>query len=220
MMLSHEHEEIMEAIWCAGEMNNPSLDAVKKRCIIDFTDVDLAELEEKGLIVPSDDNILLSGEGDTMARAIMRRHRLAEVLVSTILELKNSAMEKVACEVEHSLVPEVEEAICTLLGHPEICPDGKRIPRGKCCRKKLKVVGQVVTSLSELKPSESGKIAYIKPGTHSNLHQLISFGLQPGIVVTVHRASPTFCIKFENTELALDGEIADNIYVWKVENNS
>ncbi len=103
-------------------------------------------------------------------------------------------------------------------------PTVRRNPRAQTCPiptgGSATLPGQVVTSLSELKPSESGKIAYIKPGTHSNLHQLISFGLQPGIVVTVHRASPTFCIKFENTELALDGEIADNIYVWKVENNS
>ena len=219
-MLSDEQEEIMEAIWCAGETNSSSLDAVKKRCVVDFSDADLKELEEKGLIIPSDDKVFLSSEGKILASAIMRRHRLAEVLVSSTLQLTNSAMEKVACEVEHRLVPEVEEAICTLLGHPEMCPDGKRIPRGKCCRKKLKVVGQVVTSLSSLKPSEKGKIAYIKPGSHSNLHQLISFGLQPGIVVTVHRTSPTFCIKFENTELALDREIVDNIYVWKINNNS
>ena len=219
-MLNHEQEEIMEAIWCAGEINNASIEAVRNRCTIEFSDADLEVLEEKGLIIRSDDKVLLSSEGQGLASAIMRRHRLAEVLVSTILQLKNSAMEEVACEVEHSLVPEVEEAICTLLGHPEICPDGKRIPKGKCCMKKLKVVGQVVTSLRDLKPSESGRIAYIKPGSHSNLHQLISFGLQPGIEVTVHRTSPTFCIKFENTELALDTQIVENIYVWKNENNT
>jgi hypothetical protein len=47
------------------------------------------------------------------------------------------------------------------------------------------------------------------------LHQLIALGLNPGVQVTVHRASPAFIIKFENTELALDKEIAKNIYVWK-----
>jgi DtxR family Mn-dependent transcriptional regulator len=73
-----------------------------------------------------------------------------------------------------------------------------------------------VVSLSELKPSESGKITYIKPGSHSNLHQLMSFGLQPGVVVTVHRVNPAFCIKYENTELAIDEEIAGNIFVWKI----
>ena len=88
-------------------------------------------------------------------------------------------MEEVACKVEHSLDPEVEESISTLLGHPEICLDGKPIPKGRCCRKNLKTVGNTVVSLAELKPGERGKITYIKPGSHSNLHQLISMGLHP-----------------------------------------
>ena len=41
--------------------------------------------------------------------------------------------------------------------------------------------------------------------------------LQPGVVVTVHRVNPAFCIKFENTGLVLDEEIARNIFVWKVD---
>ncbi len=215
-MLNEKQEEIMEAIWCAGENKNYAIGDIKKRCIVDFTEDDLSELEEMGLIVAHADKILFSNEGKPIAEAIMRRHRLAEVLVASILKLKNAAMEEVACKVEHCLEPEVEESICTLLGHPEICPDGKPIPRGRCCRKKLRMVGNTVVGLSELKPGESGKITYIKPGSHSNLHQLMSFGLQPGVVVTVHRSNPAFCIKFENTELAIDEEIANNIFVWKI----
>ena len=215
-MLTEKQEEIVEAIWCAGENKNYSTDAVKKRCVVDFTEADLAELEQKGMIVLTAGKILFSSDGKPLAETIIRRHRLAEVLVSSILRLKNSAMEEVACKVEHCLEPEVEESICTLLGHPEVCPDGKPIPGGSCCRKMLKVVDNTVVSLTELKASDRGKITYIKPGSHSNLHQLISMGLQPGVVVTVHRVNPAFCIKFENTELALDEEIARNIFVWKV----
>lgn len=216
-MLTEKQEEIMEAIWCAGENANYAMDAIKKRCIVDFTEEDLSELEDQDLIVRGADKITFSSAGKLLAEAVMRRHRLAEVLVSSILKLKNSAMEEVACKVEHSLAPEVEESICTLLGHPDICPDGKPIPRGRCCKKQLRVVNNTVISLSELKPGESGKITYIKPDSHSNLHQLMSMGLQPGIAVTVHRTNPAFCIKFENTELALDEVIARNIFVWKID---
>jgi len=48
----------------------------------------------------------------------------------------------------------------------------------------------------------------------------MSMGLQPGITVTVHRTNPAFCIKFENTELALDEEIARNIFVWKIDSKN
>ncbi len=219
-MLSEKQEEIMEAIWCAGENKAYSVDAIKKKCIIDFSEDDLLELEKNGLIVANGNKILFTSEGKPLAEAIMRRHRLAEVLVSSILKLKSADMEEVACKVEHSLVAEVEESICTLLGHPGICPDGKLIPKGKCCEKRLRVVNNTVISLDKLKPSEKGKITYIKPGSHSNLHHLISIGLQPGVVVTVHRINPAFCIKFENTELAMDREVAKNIFVWKIEGNN
>ncbi len=218
-MLNEQQEEIMEAIWCAAENNTYSLEAVKKKCIVDFTDQELEALENQELIVRNAGKIMFSSEGTRFAKAIIRRHRLAEVLVSSILRLKDSAMEEVACKVEHSLVSEVEESICTLLGHPGICPDGKPIPRGKCCQEGLKEISNIVVSLIELNPSEKGKITYIKPGSHSNLHRLMSLGVQPGIIVTVHRTSPAFCIKFENTELALDDEIAKNIFVWKLKDN-
>jgi len=216
-MLTEKQEEIMEAIWCAGENKKYTIDAIRSRSIVDFVEADLIELEEQGLIARNGDRIMFSSAGKLLAEAIMRRHRLAEVLVSSILRLKDSAMEEVACKVEHSLDPEVEESICTLLGHPEVCPDGKPIPKGRCCKKRLRLMDNTVVSLKELKPSERGKITYIKPGSHSNLHQLISMGLQPGIIVTVHRKIPVFCIKFQNTELALDEEIAKNIFVWKID---
>ncbi|MCK5009729.1 MAG: hypothetical protein KAS98_04535, partial [Deltaproteobacteria bacterium] len=106
-MLSERHEEIMEAIWSAGENKNYSIDAIRKRCIADFTDADIAELEKQGLILRNADKILFSSEGKILAERIMRRHRLGEVLVSSILKLKNSEMEEIACKIEHALLPEV-----------------------------------------------------------------------------------------------------------------
>lgn len=215
-MLNEKLEEIMEAIWCAAENKSYSIDSIRKNCSIDFLENDLTDLENLGMIMIKDNNILFSKSGNSAAQEIIRRHRLAEVLVSSILKLKDAAMEEVACKVEHSLVPEVEDSICTLLGHPEICPDGKPIPKGRCCQRNLKEVSNVVVRLTDIRPGKKGKITYIKPGSHSNMHQLLSIGLRPGTIVTVHRASPAFCIKFENTELALDEEIAKNIFVWEI----
>ena len=215
-MLPEKMDEILEAIWGAGEVNQFSIEAVRNRCAVPFSQEDLGQLESEGLIVCSQDKVLFTSEGKKVAQGIIRRHRLAEVLVSSILKLKDARMEEVACKVEHSLIAEVEESICTLLGHPEICPDGKPIPKGKCCKKGLKEVSNTVVSLNELRPSEKGRITYIKPGNHSIFHQLMAMGLQPGIEVAVHRTTPAFCIKFENTELALDEEIVKNIFVWKI----
>ena len=215
-MLNEKQEEILESIWSVGDRQNNTIEAVKKRSTVDFTEADLDELERQELITRDKENINLANKGKAIAEIIIRRHRLAEILVSSILKLKQSDMEDIACKVEHSLLPEVEESICTLLGHPEFCPDGKRIPRGRCCSGKRRVIDSSIVSLRELAPGESGKITYIKPDKHSSFHQLISFGLHPGVIVTVHRNNPAFCIKFENTELALDERVVENIYVWKL----
>ena len=215
--MNERFDEILEAVWTTAENNIFSITEIRKRCEVDFTDQDLAELEKQDLIVRNSDKILFSSKGKEEASNIIRRHRLAEVLMTSILKLKSDEMERIACKVEHYLLPEVEESICTLLGHPELCPDGKPIPKGRCCHCGLKQVNTSVVSLTELKPGEKGTITYIKPGSHSNLHQLISFGLNPGVVVHVHRKNPAFCIKFENTELAIDEEIASNIFVWKIQ---
>lgn len=216
-MLSDKLVEIMEAIWCASEKNLNTRGAIRENCTVVFDETDMNELEQRGLITKSDDAIVFTENGKTEAEGIMRRHRLAEVLVSSILKLKKAEMEAVACQVEHALLPEVEASICTLLGHPELCPDGRPIPRGACCRKLQKTVSTTVVSLAELGAGESGRITYIKPENHANLHQLLSFGLQPGVTVTVHRKTPALCIMFENTELALDQDIARNIFVWKAQ---
>lgn len=213
--ITETHEEILESLWKAGENGEHHLTNVKAFCAVDFSDDDLAVLVSNRLITRDGDRLLLTDEGRAKAEKIVRRHRIAEVLVISILKHKSGEMERIACEVEHNLQPEVEEAICTLLGHPEFCPDGKPIPRGACCKKRTRDVSQAVVSLDKLNPGESGKVTYIKPASHSILEQLISFGLSPGVIVTMTQNKPVYCVKFEQTELALDREVVRNIFVWK-----
>ncbi len=214
-MITERHEEILEAIWVAREKKKSWIEAIRDNCTIQFSATEINQLAQNKLISITDDGLYFTHEGEKKSEVIIRRHRLAEVLVTSILKVKKSKMDEIACEVEHSLQEEVEESICTLLGHPEICPDGKPIPPGNCCKNLSREIVNTVTSLIELAPGEQGRITYIKPGSHSNLHQLLSFGLNPGVTVTVHRTSPAFCVKFENTELALDPEIVKNIFVWR-----
>ncbi len=214
--LDEKHEEILEAIWTTAEYRQHTVEAIRKNCEVAFEDRDLELLEKLALILRSRDKVIFSFSGQKKAERIVRRHRLAEVLLNSILKLKSAEMEKVACQVEHSLLPEVEEAICILLGHPELCPDGKPIPKGICCHNGTKVVDNVVTGLDCLNPGESGKITYIKPSSYSNLELLISFGLIPGTMLTLQQKEPVFCIKLENTELALDERITRNIFLWKI----
>ena len=214
-MLSEKHEEILESIYKAAEVNKSSVEEIARWCTVDFTDEDLQFLDRHQLIVSSTKKIVFTRDGNQIAEKIVRRHRIAEVLLATLLKLKSAEMERIACEVEHSLVPEVEEAICTLLGHPEFCPDGKPIPRGSCCKNGVRTISDTVVSLADLKVGERGKITYIKPESLASLEQLISFGVSPGTIVELVQRSPVYCISFENTELALDKGIIENIFVWR-----
>ena len=57
--------------------------------------------------------------------------------------------------------------------------------------------------------------AYINTTSHPRLHKLISFGLTPGVSIKIHQKSPSFVISCEQTELALEKDVARDIYVWR-----
>ncbi len=209
-------EEILEAVWTMDEQSDSSLAGIRERCPLEVKDEDLAILVKRRLIVREDDRVTLTYDGRDRARSVVRRHRLAEVLFATILDLGAEEREVVACEVEHNLLPEVEEAICTLLGHPAICPDNKPIPPGRCCDARRTTASTVIVNLTDLAVGEEGRITFIKPKDHERLHRLTSFGLTPGTIVQLHQRSPAFCIRYEGTELAINRDAAEDIYVTKI----
>ncbi len=208
-------EELLEAIWKADEAGDCSTAEIKRRCPIEVREEDLSVLHKRKLISREGDRVLLSYEGRKAGRSVVRRHRLAECLFATVLDLDAEAREEIACEVEHILLPELAEAICTLLGHPGIYPDGKPIPKGRCCGSKRTLASSVIVNLCDMAPGERGRVSYIQPKNHARLHRLTSFGLTPGTMVELHQRSPAFCIRFEGTELALDRDVAEDIYVVK-----
>lgn len=146
----------------------------------------------------------------------LRRHRLAERLLSEVFELEESYMESSACQFEHILSPKVLDSVCTFLGHPPICPHGKPIPRGPCCARFKKEMEPLVRPLADLKPGEEGRVVFITPKSRSRLERLSALGLIPGSVVKLAQKHPSFVLEIGDTTLALDEEIVREIYVKKV----
>ena len=66
-MLSEKQEEILESIWSVGDRQNNTLDAIRKRSSVDFTDADLDELERRELIIRDHDKISLANKGKSIA---------------------------------------------------------------------------------------------------------------------------------------------------------
>ncbi|MDQ6676861.1 MAG: hypothetical protein M3Z09_06145 [Acidobacteriota bacterium] len=93
-----------------------------------------------GLVRVSGWDVQFTEAGEARARSVIRRHRLAERLFTDVLAIRDdAAIESDACTFEHILSPELTDRICTFLGHPETCPHGSAIPRGKCCEERLTV---------------------------------------------------------------------------------
>jgi DtxR family Mn-dependent transcriptional regulator len=147
---------------------------------------------------------------------VIRRHRLTESLLTYVLGLPEEKADAIACDMEHTLPPEMERSICTLLGHPPFSPAGKPIPPGEDCLQKLSSIDAAIVNLCDLVPGEEGRIAYIRPKNHTRLHRLSAFGIVPGVTVKLHQTYPAFCIKFEETELAIDPDVAEDIFVSKI----
>lgn len=207
-------EEFLESIWMAEEDHGN----VKRIYMDDKFGSTLAEkfldiMGEKKLLYLDGAQIVLTETGRDRAQRIIRRHRIAERLMNDVLEIGDDVLESGACQFEHFVNEEIIASICTLLGHPVVCPHGKKIPPGDCCFGAKKALESVVSPLSKLKAGERGKVAYITTRLHASLDRLSSIGVIPGLELAVHQKYPSIVIQFGETQLALDKDIANNIYV-------
>ncbi|HET8724397.1 MAG TPA: metal-dependent transcriptional regulator, partial [Anaeromyxobacteraceae bacterium] len=168
-------------------------------------------------LVVEGDQVRLTAEGEERARGVVRRHRLAERLFRDLLDLSENAAESQACEFEHILSPEATDSVCTLLGHPPTCPHGKAIPQGPCCSAASKAVRPLVTGLPHFPIGETGRIVFIAPRFHDRMDKLAALGVVPGSEVHLHQRSPAFVLEIGETTVAIDPEIAGEIFVKRIE---
>lgn len=89
----------------------------------------VARMERDGLVVVRDDRHLeLTEEGRTRAVRVMRKHRLAERLLTDVIGLDWSLVHSEACRWEHVISVQVEQRLAALLHHPLHDPYGNPIP--------------------------------------------------------------------------------------------
>lgn len=89
----------------------------------------VGRMERDGLVVVEGDRHLhLTGPGYRRAIHVMRKHRLAERLLSDVIGLDWAYVHEEACRWEHVMSEQVERRIVELLGHPTHSPYGNPIP--------------------------------------------------------------------------------------------
>lgn len=89
----------------------------------------IARMERDGLVVVAGDRHLeLTDTGRTRAVSVMRKHRLAELLLTDVIGLEWEHVHAEACRWEHVMSEQVERKLIELLGNPTVSPYGNPIP--------------------------------------------------------------------------------------------
>jgi DtxR family transcriptional regulator, Mn-dependent transcriptional regulator len=127
----------------------------------------------------------LTQKGLEIAVRVMRRHRLAERLLTDVLGMPWEDVHSEACRLEHAISSRVEERLVAVLNDPKTCPHGLPIP-----------------SLDLSEPERIGvPLAQIEVGSHAEIHgvteevpeilrYLGEIGMRPGVGVEIIEKAP------------------------------
>ncbi len=142
-------------------------------------------MEAEGL-VEIDKSITLTAAGTRLAERVVRRHRLAERLLTDILGMSWATGHTEAGKWGHVISDPVEEAIDRLLGEPTTCPHGNPIPGSD-------YHAPVAVALSDLAVGDAFTVSRIPEElefTPGLLEFLEDAELQPGTAGRLTAASP------------------------------
>ncbi len=214
---SHLVDEILEAIWVARETGPSLIGSLQVDCTMDVADLDvpayLAEMQRDGLVQLAGDQVEFTEGGFSRARDIIRRHRLAQRLLMDVLDVSEKEAEDMACKFEHILSEEVTDKVAAFLGNPTVDPNGRPIPPGESAATSADFVTPLIVRLSKLNLGARARVAFLTPSFHKRFDRLAAFGINPGAELFLHQSKPAFVVRLGETELALDRDIATEIFV-------
>ena len=125
-------DELLECIWVtAEEQGTATTELLYEKFGKETVGIVLSELVGKDLITIHDSVVRMTEIGRKKAMSIIRRHRLAERLLNDVLGVSDDVFERGACQFEHFINEGITASICTLLGHPTVCPHGKKDTTGR-----------------------------------------------------------------------------------------
>lgn len=206
-------EESLGYLWSRRETGTLGKDEVAKALGDSIGPRAYGVLVSGGYLREDGGAVKLTEKGEGLGREVTRRHRLAERLLHDVLNVEPQAVDPNVCRLEHILSPEVTDSICKLLGHPQEDPLSRPIPPGPCCAAGNQDLEPLISSVDRMAPGDEGKIAYLRLAAHPELHKLLALGLVPGTRVRLHQTRPAFVLEAGESQIALDEDVAKNIYV-------
>ena len=149
--------------------------------------VTLQRMQRDGLIEHgAHKEILFTPEGRRVAEDIVRRHALAERLLTDLLKMPWHESHEEAHGVEHSITPKIEARLLDALGNPTTCPHGNPIPG----------LGTLAPDEFPLDRASTGDELVIQRITEEAeedlqlMKYLQEHGVEPGARMTVREATP------------------------------
>jgi len=169
-------------------------------------------LERRGLVIHEPyRGMKLTEKGRKIALDVLRKHRLAERLLTDILHLDWSEAHDAACELEHALPANITKLLEKALGHPKTCPHGNPIPTA--CGG---IIEQESEPLVNLNPKVRCTIVKIREEEAEVLQYLATLGLTPGVCVEVEKKTSfdgPVTVKVGEASYTLDYKVASIINV-------
>ncbi|MFN2449739.1 MAG: metal-dependent transcriptional regulator, partial [Candidatus Baltobacteraceae bacterium] len=130
-------------------------------------------------------DVRLTRQGLEVAVRVVRRHRLAERLLTDVLGMPWDEVQQEACMLEHAISENVEQRLVAILGDPKVCPHGLPIPP-----KDLSEPERTGVPLAQLEIGRETTVQGVTQELPEMLRYLAEVGLRPGALVRVHAKAP------------------------------
>lgn len=211
--LSESEEEYLEALYRLGghERQVKVGELAKELKVKEPSVVEmLRKLDNKKLVdYESYAGASLSEKGEDEGRRVTRRHRLAERLLSDVLNRDLPRIHEEACKLEHSMADETADEIARVLKNPETCPHGHPIPE-----KKSEPKSEDLIKLTEGEKGEDYRVVSI-PEEKEDVQRLLPLAILPGAKIRIDE-KPSFSaimVSRAGDKVALSRDIASEIEV-------
>jgi DtxR family transcriptional regulator, Mn-dependent transcriptional regulator len=171
----------------------------------------IRRLRADGWIEPNGKEVQLTVKGRARAESVVRKHRLAERLLTDVIGLEWHKAHLEACRWEHVISDEVEQRLIELLEHPTTCPHGNPIPG-------LGVLAPDLVSLVDVIPGEQVTLARVTEQVEidtDSMTYLSEHNFTPGAGATLRAKAPdgTLTLDLDGGSIALGPALAAQLFV-------
>ena len=172
----------------------------------------LKRLSKQGMVeVGKDKEVNFTNRGRELGEAVVRRHRLAERMLTELLGVEWHRAHAEAHRLEHAISPYVETKLAKALGYPQTNPFGLPIPGYSSDLRPPPMKPLVQTH-----EGEDTVVERVPEEDHCLLEFFDHSGLRPGAHVKVRELAPfkgTIAILVEEEEVVLGMEVAQKVLV-------